>query len=148
MFFSVCLSLVLLVSFLNFISSECPPGFIESGCTLKCSFPYYGQGCVMICECLEDLCDFMSGCIVTSKPGRFPQAVIPMLIINPISKIKECIKVNNPLIQTICSPMCCILLHCSDWKYNFQEKPKTGLNNWTQNKTHYQTWSLRRGDRY
>lgn len=86
---SFCL-FFLLESCLNFfISLECPLGFIESECTLKCTFPYYGQGCGMICECPEDLCDFMFGCIVTGKPGRLQHS---MHVINPINikNVKVC----------------------------------------------------------
>ncbi|XP_078321887.1 uncharacterized protein LOC144621850 [Crassostrea virginica] len=52
---------------LNKRCDKCPPGFTESECTQKCIFPSYGQGCGMICECREDLCDFMVGCNVNGK---------------------------------------------------------------------------------
>ena len=77
--------LFFLLESLNFISLECPLGFIESECTLKCTFPYYGQGCGMTCECPEDLCDFMFGCTVTGKSGRFQKAIKSMHIFYTIN---------------------------------------------------------------
>lgn len=42
--------------------SRCPNGFRGSYCELKCSFPFFGQGCVQRCLCAEEDCHYSTGC--------------------------------------------------------------------------------------
>lgn len=48
----------------RFFFSECSPGYTGVGCTIKCSFPLYGENCLKVCLCSPvELCDFMFGCL-------------------------------------------------------------------------------------
>lgn len=48
-------------------SSECPAGYTGRDCKFSCLYPFYGEDCLMRCECSPETCDFVSGCEVTSK---------------------------------------------------------------------------------
>uniref|UniRef100_A0A8W8J1I3 Uncharacterized protein n=1 Tax=Magallana gigas TaxID=29159 RepID=A0A8W8J1I3_MAGGI len=45
---------------------KCPAGYTGMDCAYRCHYPTYGEDCFMTCECSTDLCDFVSGCKVTS----------------------------------------------------------------------------------
>lgn len=46
------------------VFAECSPGYTGVGCTIKCSFPLYGENCLKVCSCSPvELCDFKSGCL-------------------------------------------------------------------------------------
>lgn len=45
---------------------KCPPGYTGTECAYRCHYPSYGEDCFMRCACSADLCDFVSGCKVTS----------------------------------------------------------------------------------
>lgn len=45
---------------------KCPPGYTGPDCVYTCIYPYYGEDCFMKCDCSADLCDFVSGCKLTT----------------------------------------------------------------------------------
>lgn len=48
---------------------KCPPGYTGPNCVYRCNYPSYGEDCFMTCTCFKDMCDFVSGCKVTSTAG-------------------------------------------------------------------------------
>lgn len=50
------------------LCDKCPPGYTGHSCYYRCIYPYYGEDCLMKCDksCSADLCDFVSGCKLTT----------------------------------------------------------------------------------
>ncbi|XP_065929792.1 multiple epidermal growth factor-like domains protein 11 isoform X2 [Magallana gigas] len=40
----------------------CDKGYMGPNCEIRCLFPSYGEGCQMICNCIEKDCDPANGC--------------------------------------------------------------------------------------
>lgn len=46
------------------VFAECSPGFTGVGCSIKCSYPLFGENCLRICSCSPvEFCDFIFGCL-------------------------------------------------------------------------------------
>ncbi|XP_078313331.1 uncharacterized protein LOC111107908 [Crassostrea virginica] len=43
-------------------------GYNGPQCAYTCTYPYYGEDCLSKCDCTEEQCDFVFGCIATSTP--------------------------------------------------------------------------------
>ncbi|XP_078325683.1 uncharacterized protein LOC144622790 isoform X2 [Crassostrea virginica] len=46
---------------------SCPLGYNGPDCAYNCIYPYYGEDCLHMCDCREEQCDFVFGCIAISK---------------------------------------------------------------------------------
>eukprot|EP00105_Crassostrea_gigas_P044454 XP_019928602.1 PREDICTED: uncharacterized protein LOC105342502 [Crassostrea gigas] len=44
----------------------CDKGYMGPNCESECPFPSYGEGCQMICNCIEKVCDPANGCYNSS----------------------------------------------------------------------------------
>ncbi|XP_062615027.1 multiple epidermal growth factor-like domains protein 10 isoform X3 [Saccostrea cucullata] len=43
-------------------SYDCQPGSKGKGCEHNCTYPNYGVYCRSTCDCLEEECDYITGC--------------------------------------------------------------------------------------
>lgn len=46
-----------------FISLECDVGIFGLCCEKVCLYFFYGNFCVLKCDCNEDFCNFFDGCL-------------------------------------------------------------------------------------
>lgn len=46
---------------------ECSSGYQGPNCSYACRYPSYGNGCQSFCDCVEQLCDHITGCRQLSK---------------------------------------------------------------------------------
>ncbi|XP_062608200.1 uncharacterized protein LOC134270036 isoform X2 [Saccostrea cucullata] len=51
---------------------ECTRGYFGSNCT-PCKYPAYGLSCRSTCECLENLCNHKTGCLVNQIHSKIQQ---------------------------------------------------------------------------
>lgn len=58
---------------MNELITECPPGYTGPDCFYTCIYPYYGEDCFMRCDCSPEMCDFVSGCKLTTTTGQYSQ---------------------------------------------------------------------------
>ncbi|XP_052708147.1 multiple epidermal growth factor-like domains protein 10 [Crassostrea angulata] len=67
--------------------SACNAGYIGKHCSTKCPELYYGQGCLLKCDCTRDQCNHIAGCSKSSSEGMMslpisPSKTIRVLTIN------------------------------------------------------------------
>lgn len=48
----------------------CDPGFFETNCRAKCSYPYFGVDCQERCDCTENLCNVSIGCLTQASGSK------------------------------------------------------------------------------
>lgn len=46
----------------NGVCEACPVGYFGSNCGVPCSYPSFGQFCLLLCNCSKSECDHRSGC--------------------------------------------------------------------------------------
>nr|XP_034335683.1 multiple epidermal growth factor-like domains protein 6 isoform X2 [Crassostrea gigas] len=52
---------------------ECDVGFYNTTCSSPCPYPTYGRDCQNICNCTQNMCNIVQGClkdIETNPPGK------------------------------------------------------------------------------
>nr|XP_022338906.1 uncharacterized protein LOC111134297 [Crassostrea virginica] len=47
---------------------ECQPGLWGNNYSIKCQYPYLGRKCIQKCECDEDICSAVKGCLKSTFP--------------------------------------------------------------------------------
>ena len=53
---------ILIYTYIATVLGPCKDGYYGSKCRLRCPFPYFGEGCVLKCNCSEEHCQHVHGC--------------------------------------------------------------------------------------
>ena len=52
----------LIYTYIGTVLRPCKDGYYGLNCRLRCPFPYFGESCVLKCNCSEEHCHHVHGC--------------------------------------------------------------------------------------
>lgn len=64
--------------YFNQYSLGCEMGYIGINCDVRCTFPFFGLDCQLICNCSEKNCDYANGCKQSTKGMFYIWLILPI----------------------------------------------------------------------
>ena len=81
-------------TYISTVSGPCKDGYYGKQCRLRCPRPYFGEGCVLKCNCSEEHCHHVHGCqSLQGTQGMFNEYVY---------ETKQCLNKEKSLFSLSC----------------------------------------------
>ncbi|XP_034335682.2 multiple epidermal growth factor-like domains protein 10 isoform X2 [Magallana gigas] len=102
---------------------ECDVGFYNTTCSSPCPYPTYGRDCQNICNCTQNMCNIVQGCLKDIEISENGTAVISKKIAQRKQGVSTNSAMTSALTGLVSLSVLVLIAYAIQKRYGGREKP-------------------------